>query len=172
MTQHMKIFLTLICFTAFGAKAQEHQWNLFPGDADTAATQHTAGEKITGFTLDFNTKPGQVKVNQDNRVDKITEFIGTPQGANPVKIKGYRLQLFFSTDKDQVNQKRGEFLSRTKNLPAYIDYLQPNFRLRGGDFRTKLQAQKLQEELKNDFPDAIIVEDWIELPALNLSEGK
>lgn len=157
--------------TCFGVQAQEHNWNLFPGAQDSTKIQVNKDQKITGFQLDFNAKPGEVKVQQDARIDKITQFIGEPQGVNPgVKIKGFRVQLFFDTDKDQVNQKRADYLARYNDKPAYVDYLQPNFRLRVGNFRTKLQAQKWQDEVKNDFPDAIIVEDWVDLPELKITE--
>lgn len=156
-------FLLVVAF--LGVQAQEHAWNLFPGAQDT--TTKTSGQKITGFTLDFNASPGQVKISQDSRIDQIVQFIGEPQaGSSDVKIKGYRVQLFFDTDKDQVNQKKADYLSRHDNNPAYVDYLQPNFRLRVGNFRTKLQAQHWQNEVRFDFPDAIIVEDWIDLPNL------
>jgi hypothetical protein len=171
-TQHMKIrskilVLFYLFVSCLSLQAQEHQWNLFPGKDDSTQTINNNGTKITGFNLDFNAKPGEVKISQDSREDKLIEFIGQPQpGAPGVRIKGYRVQLFFDTDKDVVSQKRADYLSRHNENPAYVDYLQPNFRLRVGNFRTKLQAQHWQEEVKNDFPDAIIVEDWIDLPEL------
>jgi len=172
MKSKTSFLLTLLfVVTCFVVKAQEHKWNIFPGTDDSTKTQVAKGEKITGFQLDFNAKPGEIKVQQDTRIDKITQFIGEPQGASPnVKIKGFRVQLFFDTDKDVVNQKRADYLGRYNDKPAYVDYLQPNFRLRVGNFRTKLQAQKWQDEVKNDFPDAIIVEDWIDLPDLKTEE--
>jgi hypothetical protein len=159
------ILLTGLCI--FSNAQTTNESKLFPGIEDSTKSEEKNKEKIKSIDLDFQGKQGELKVNKDDRIQTLTEFSGTPQKNEPsVKVKGFRVQVFFDPDKDQVNQKRADYLSRHAENPAYVDYLQPNFRLRVGNFRTKLQAQAWQDELKNDFPDAIIVEDWIELPAL------
>lgn len=168
----MKIILS-IWFSALSLSlfSQENKdWKTYPGSADTV---RKTNEKTTEFNLNYNAKQGDVKVVKDEKIQKLTDFSGTPQKNEPaVKIKGFRVQLFFDSDKDIVNQKRSDYLARFSEHPAYIDYLQPNFRLRAGNFRTKLQAQFWANELILDFPDAIIVEDWIDLPALKKEEKK
>lgn len=140
---------------------------LFPGDS---VRMDTSRSKIKSFDLNFTAKEGVVNVYKDSRFDKLTEFVGTPVKGATVQMKGYRVQAFFSTDKDEVNGKRGEYLGQYNEHPAYVDYLAPNFRLRLGDFRTRLQAQQWQDQIKLLFPDAIIVEDYIELPGLKKPE--
>ena len=81
-------------------------------------------------------------------------------------MAGYRLQIFYDQEKSSVNQKKADYLARYKEQPAYINYKAPNFRLRVGDFRTRLQAESFMNEIKVDWPDAIVVEDDIELPRL------
>jgi hypothetical protein len=121
----------------------------------------------TGFDLNFSSKDGVVNVVGDSRLNSLTEYLGTPQaGQNAVKMAGYRLQIFYDQEKNNVNQKRADYLARYKGQPAYINYKAPNFRLRIGDFRTRLQAENYMNEIKVDWPDAIIVEDDIELPSL------
>lgn len=164
-----KIYTVVFCVLTLtvGFTQTNNDARLFPGVIDTTKTTTNTNEKIKTIDLNFNTKQGEVKVTKDERLQKLTDFVGTPQkNESSVKIKGYRVQIFFDSDKDQVNQKRADYLSRHSEQPAYVDYLQPNFRLRVGNFRTKLQAQKWQDELKIDFPDAIIVEDWVDLPQL------
>ena len=41
---------------------------------------------------------------------------------------------------------------------------QPYYRLRVGDFRTRLEAENLYQQLKNDFKDSFVTADRIELP--------
>ena len=147
---------------------QNDQMKLFPSAADSVKLKPKPGdEKIKSLDLDFNGKKGEVKVVKDERIQGLTEFIGAPQKSDPgVKMKGFRVQLFFDSDKDLVNQKRSDYLARHNENAAYVDYLAPNFRLRVGNFRTRLQAQHWEHEMMVDFPDAIIVEDWIDLPEL------
>lgn len=121
----------------------------------------------TGFDLNFANKDGVVNVSGDSRLNSLTEYQGTPQnGQNVVKMAGYRLQIFYDQEKNTVNQKKADYLARYNEKPAYINYKAPNFRLRVGDFRTRLQAESFMNEIKVDWPDAIVVEDDIELPRL------
>lgn len=172
----MKFLLLVVVFASFSPIfGQENEsWKLFPNGTDTTKNNVKSSEqKINSFNLDFKDKKGEVKVTKDERIQILTEFIGTPQKSDPgVKMKGYRVQIFFDSDKDLVNQKRSDYLAQHRENAPYVDYLAPNFRLRVGNFRTRLQAQAWEHELMVDFPDAIIVEDWIDLPELKKGEEK
>lgn len=163
------LLLVVILANSFQAFNQESEaWKLFPSTGDTLKNVTVSKDKkVLSFDLEFKTKKGEVKVTKDERIQALTEFVATPQKNDPgVKLKGFRVQVFFDSDKDLVNQKRSDYLSQHRENAAYVDYLAPNFRLRVGNFRTRLQAQQWEHELINDFPDAIIVEDWIDLPEL------
>ncbi|MDA7804304.1 SPOR domain-containing protein, partial [Crocinitomix sp.] len=82
------------------------------------------------------------------------------------KINGYRIVIFFDQDKSIVSQQKANFLSRYHGHKAYIDYVAPNYRVRVGNFRTKLEAEALKAELLTYFPTAVVVEDHIQLPEL------
>ncbi len=84
-----------------------------------------------------------------------------------VPIKGYRVKIHFGTDKNKAKEVKGAFIAKFPDVPAYEKYDQPNFNIRVGDFRTKLEAYKFLKEIQPDFPAAFIVQDEIELPALN-----
>lgn len=171
----MRNLLLVVIFSGFlHCFGQENEsWKLFPGGTDTTKIKVEADKKIKNFELNFEGKKGEVKVVKDERIQNLTEFVATPQKSDPgVKIKGFRVQIFFDSDKDLVNGKRSEYLGSHSENAAYIDYLAPNFRLRVGNFRTRLQAQQWEHELILSFPDAIIVEDWIDLPQLQKEEKK
>ncbi|HYG50345.1 MAG TPA: SPOR domain-containing protein [Flavobacteriales bacterium] len=159
-----------ISFTCFSQ--QGDQWKLFPGtDTNKIATSNDT--KIKSFDLDFNATPGESKVIKDQRITDLVTWMGTPQKSDPtVRIRGYRVQLVFDQDKDNVNSMRAQYQSQYNENPAYVDYLQPNFRLRVGNFRTRLQAEHWAHTISTSFPDAVIVEDWIELPELKKEEEK
>jgi hypothetical protein len=83
-------------------------------------------------------------------------------------VKGYRVKIHFGTDKNAAKEVKGNFIAKFPDVPAYEKYDQPNFNIRVGDFRTKLEAYKLLKELQADFPSAFVVQDEIELPAIGL----
>ena len=85
-------------------------------------------------------------------------------------IKGYRVKIRFGSDKNKANEIKAKFSTGYPNVPAYAKYDQPNFNIRVGDFRTKLEAYKFLKEIQTEFPSAFIVQDDIEFPKLDLTE--
>lgn len=83
----------------------------------------------------------------------------------PAKPDGYRVQIYFG-DRKNAQDKRGSFIRSYPSKGAYISYLAPNFRLRVGDFRTRLECEKFKQEIAKDYPGSYIVKDKIELPPL------
>ncbi len=83
------------------------------------------------------------------------------------KIKGYRVQIHFGPDKSKALEIKTKFSAKYSNIPSYLDYQQPYFKIRIGDFRTKLEAYKVLQEISSEFPGAFIVNDNIELPLLD-----
>lgn len=81
------------------------------------------------------------------------------------KVEGYRIQLMAlsgSNSKSVVEKMQSDFLASFPDVPAYITYFEPNFRLRIGDFRYKLDAYKVHNRISAQFPGAFIIKDKIE----------
>jgi len=110
----------------------------------------------------------------DRRLKKLENRIITIN-ENKKTIEGYRLQLFSSSGPNsfnQANEVQTEFLTIYNEVPAYVVHKKPAFKVRVGDFRTRLEAERFFIELKENFPDAFIVKDAINLPPLNSEETK
>jgi hypothetical protein len=76
------------------------------------------------------------------------------------------VQIHFGAEKAKALEIKSKFTSSYSNIPAYFDYQQPYFKIRVGNFRTKLEAYRLLQEILLDFPGAFIVQDDIELPPI------
>lgn len=88
---------------------------------------------------------------------------------------GYRLQLFSGSGtqaRQEANQLRAEFMARNPEVPAYLVYEAPNFKVRVGDYRTELEAIKLQRNLEYRWPGAFVVKDNIKFPKLAIEREK
>ncbi|HLG02374.1 MAG TPA: SPOR domain-containing protein [Bacteroidia bacterium] len=80
------------------------------------------------------------------------------------KDKGYRVQIYFGGDKSKAKDVKVRFLTLFgKEAHAYEIYEVPNFKIRVGNFRTRLDAYAFLKTIKADFPTAFIVESEIEL---------
>jgi hypothetical protein len=108
---------------------------------------------------------GKVEVIQDY---KIKELLSKHSEVNSKSnLKGYRIKIHFGSDKTKASEIKTKFISKFPNVPAYGPiYDQPNFNVRVGDFRTKLDAYRLLKEVQTEFPSAFIVQDDIELPKI------
>lgn len=77
------------------------------------------------------------------------------------KLTGYRIQLASESSSSPARKIRAAFIQKYKEIPAYEIYQQPYFKVRVGDFKTKLEAIKFQKEIQTDYPNCYIVKDEI-----------
>ena len=106
---------------------------------------------------------GKVTVNADPRVKEMDDkFTESRNG----KIKGYRVQILFSAEKSKAKETKSKFLTKYPDVHAYDLFETPYFKIRVGDFRTKLEAYKFMKQIQETFPQSFIVTDEIELPPL------
>lgn len=101
---------------------------------------------------------------QDKRVNELVARHIAMNELKRGKIKGYRVQIHFGAEKAKAMEVRTKFSTQYQNVPSYFDYQQPYFKVRVGDFRTKLEAYKLLQEISGEFSGAFIVSDEIDLP--------
>jgi hypothetical protein len=103
--------------------------------------------------------PGTIAIHESTRIDDLMKDYGSRKH----DLKGFRVQIFLG-DRAKAEETRRAFLMRHPEIPAYLSYLAPNFRVRVGDLRTKLPAEKLRSDLKDEYPGLYVVPDLIELP--------
>ena len=105
-----------------------------------------------------NAQSGHVTVKGDvaatQRVEKHVEL------SSKVKtIPGFRVQIASFSG---INSKTNAFNLRDKfsldfpETQAYIVYDEPNFKVKVGDFRTRLEAYVFLQHIRADFPGTII----------------
>lgn len=81
--------------------------------------------------------------------------------------KGNNVDIFkiqiFSESGNNAKQKamdvKLDFESKNKEMTASLIYQQPNFKIRVGHFRSKIDAQRAISKLKQTYPNAFIVKD-------------
>ncbi len=110
-------------------------------------------------------------VSQDEQIQLLMDvhqkLIKRQQG-----IPGFRVQIFMDSGTQarlRTQRARAEFESKYPDINAYITYDEPNFKLRVGDFRTRLDARRFIEYISEDYPreSVYIVLDTINFPDLD-----
>ncbi len=101
----------------------------------------------------------------DARIDTLLQLHELQNKKFPV-IPGYRIQIYKESGNTALNQAltiRDQFEKRF-NLPAYITFNEPYYRVRVGDFRTRLEAIRFLEKIRRAYPLAWEIKDDIQIP--------
>jgi hypothetical protein len=85
-------------------------------------------------------------------------------------LKGYRVKIHFGAEKAKANEVKSKFVQLYPDVPAYMDYENPNFSITVGNYRTRLEVSKFYREIQSDFSNAFIVEMKIEYPDLRVQK--
>lgn len=130
------------------------------------------------LTLNANAQSkGEVIVIKDPLIDSLIEkrislnkvrpTVTNPNTGTIVSSMGYRVQIFYGSDRRTAFSEQSRFKSMYPKLNAYITYKEPNYYLRVGDYRTRLEAQKFLSELKTEYPTLFIFREKINAPILD-----
>lgn len=127
-------------------------------------------------------KKGVVTIVKDPLIDSLIERrIALNKKAAPVTIRnngpivsqmGYRVQIFYGSDRRETFNEQSRFKSVYPKINTYITYKEPNYYLRVGDFRTRLEAQRMMNELRSTFATLFIFRQKINAPSLDPGNDK
>ena len=84
-------------------------------------------------------------------------------------MPGYRIQIFMESGNEALNtaeEIKEAFAEKYDNTPAYLIFAAPYYRVRVGDFRTRLQAEKFLQKINRNYPNAWVIKDDINFPEL------
>lgn len=108
---------------------------------------------------------GKVTVIKDPQIDSlIAKRLALSRAGstgNKVTTLGFRVQIFSGLGRDEAYSEQSKFRSLFPGVNSYVSYTQPNYRVRVGDFRTKLEAQKFVNELKKNYSSLFIFAEKI-----------
>jgi hypothetical protein len=121
-----------------------------------------------GFSLaqDSIIELKNIRIIQDEKVDLLlSKHIRINQ--NRDGIPGFRIQIFFDSGTNSKTNAQGiyeGFRAKYPDVAAYLTFKAPNYKVRVGDFRTKLDAQRFLNEINPEYPNAWIIPEQISLP--------
>jgi hypothetical protein len=110
---------------------------------------------------------GKVEVVKDPLIDTLIARrpqLGKTIGISETTSSGYRVQIYFGSNRQAAYNAQAKFMYDYPDVPTYITYIEPNFKVQVGDFRTRLEAQKMQSELNAMFSSLFIIQTKINPP--------
>ena len=76
---------------------------------------------------------------------------------------GYRIQIMYTDVRDEVYKSKANLYKEFADLASYVEYEQPYYKLRVGDFKTRLDATYYLQQVITLYPGAFIVRDKIKI---------
>ncbi|MDR0618394.1 MAG: hypothetical protein LBG17_00655 [Bacteroidales bacterium] len=82
------------------------------------------------------------------------------------KIQGFKILIFSQTgngSKSNALEAKSNFLEIFSNVPAYLVYEEPYFKVKAGNFRTRKKALEFLRIIQDVYPNSFIVQDFFDV---------
>lgn len=95
------------------------------------------------------------KITADPLIQEILVLKSKMTESNELNER-YKIQLFSGATLEEANKIRGKFKEKHPKHPASIEYQTPNYKVWVGDFRDRLEAERLFIAIKDDFKSSFV----------------
>jgi hypothetical protein len=117
---------------------------------------------------------GAVEVIKDPRIDTLANRRANLKGDHSAtviartnafgsRVDGFRVQIFSGGNRKDAYDTQARFKTTHTDIHTYIIYNEPNYKVRAGDFRTHLEAEKLMQELKGNYSNLFIIDEKVNI---------
>ena len=104
-----------------------------------------------------------VTVHQSDAIRKAMK-LKRQQGHSGDGVSGFRIRIYFSNAQSAREESNTAAIRFSESFPdhsVYRSFVNPNFKVTVGDFRSRSEALRLLSVVKKDFPAAFIVRETI-----------
>ena len=120
---------------------------------------------ILFFTSRGFSQTSSVTIIRDARVDTLVSRYAEAHRSK-AGIEGYRVQVAAGSNRNNVYKVKSDFYRQFPSIKQYLIYQAPNFKLRVGNYRTRLEAYRDLQKIIPSFNGAFIIRDEIKLSEL------
>lgn len=117
----------------------------------------------------FAQSKGSLNLQQDSRIESLISKQRRLYDIDS-SSSGYRIHIFMEIGNEALQhaeQVKRRFEIAYPDIPIYLTYVEPYFRLRAGDFRNRVEAEKCLRRIKPKFKEAFVTADMIYRPKLD-----
>ena len=120
--------------------------------------------------MSFAQNRGSLNVSQDSRIESLISKQRSLYNVDS-SFSGYRIHIFMEIGNDALKnaeQVKRRFENAFPDIPIYLTYVEPYFRLRAGNFRNRVEAEQCLRRVKPKFKEAFVTADMIYRPKVNV----
>ena len=124
---------------------------------------------VASTGIAFAQNHGSLNVSQDDRIESL---ISKQRALYKIdsSFSCYRIHIFMEIGNESLyhaKKVKSQFEKAFPDIPIYLTYAEPYFRLRAGDFRNRVEAEKCLRRIKPRFKEAFVTADIIYRPKLD-----
>lgn len=119
---------------------------------------------ILGFA-----QSGSLNINQDQRIESLIAKQRSLYNIDS-SFGGYRIHIFMEIGNEALKhaeEVKKQFEKSFPDIPIYLTYAEPYFRLRAGNFRNRVEAEQCLRRIKPRFKEAFVTADMIYRPKID-----
>lgn len=104
-------------------------------------------------------------VHGQNSDSKMEELLREKRTLNQAQheVMGYRIQLYNGMSQTKAENIQGGFNMLFPDIPTQLFYIQPEWKVQVGNFRTKLEAKKALLKIREEFEGAFDLKTKIKI---------
>lgn len=83
--------------------------------------------------------------------------------ASRVKRKGFRVQIYSGTSRNDAYAAQSRFKNQFSDIDSYINYNEPNYRVKVGDFTSRSEANTFMRTLRAQYNNVFVFQEdiWV-----------
>lgn len=131
-----------------------------------AQAQEASGVQVNRDTLiavlqDFRAE------NEINPVSPRLISLGTRpvdrSKATRVSKKGFRVQIYAGNNRNEAYAIQNKFRAQYSDIDSYINYDEPNYRVKVGDFTSRSEANNFMRVLRSQYSNVFVFQEdiWV-----------
>jgi hypothetical protein len=160
------LIFTYVCMLSQVVFAQKHKASANPYYEDLSLVRPTFQnpDSVTSASSTTGKTPANT-LYQHDVTDKLNSRLDTLAKINQKHstVQGFRILIYTGSSSDESQKMKQQVYAYNSDLNVYTQYKQPSFRVKVGDFIDRVEASYILNDLKKNFPNAMIVPDQINL---------
>ena len=119
--------------------------------------------------MGFAQNRGSLNIEQDDRIEGLIAKQRIIYRMDS-SFSGYRVHVFMEIGNEALQhaeEVQEQFQKDFPDIPIYLTYSEPYFRLRAGNFRNRVEAEQCLRRIKPMFKEAFVTADMIYRPKVN-----
>ncbi len=157
-----KFFILIVLYASFWSKSQTLNKVYYDEDL----SKHRIKYELPRDTSKAEVISSVMEIIPQNHInDTVFKLLDSVTVKNKIikLAQGYRVQVYSGQNKGELKGVKEKIYDVLINSEVYVTYKQPDYKIKVGDYMSRVEAFEAQGLLRRYFPDALIVPDIINI---------